>query len=427
MKLLLVGGGAREHVLAWKLANEPGVDEVVCAPGNAGIRARCVPVDVGDPDAVLSLAAKEGVDFTVVGPELPLARGVADRFAAAGRPLFGPVAAAARLESSKAFAKEFMARHRVPTAAFRVCHTEMDALDACEALGFPVVVKADGLAAGKGVTVAPDRSTAAVAVHDAMVDGRFGEAGSCLVIEECLTGPEVSLFVLCDGRRGLVLPSAQDHKRAFDRDQGPNTGGMGAFAPSPLFSEALVDRALIEIVNPVLKGLRDEGTEYRGVLYVGLMLTADGPRVIEFNVRFGDPEAQVVLPMIETELAPVLFAAAQGSLDGAMWRVSRDPHVGVVMASGGYPEKYDTGFPIDGLAAAEAIPGVVVFHAGTARRDGVMVTSGGRVLTVVAHGASFDDAIAKAYEAVGCISFRGRQYRTDIGLQARMTPVSGES
>ena len=418
MKVLVVGGGGREHALAWKLRAEPGVEEVVCAPGNAGIGGRTVAVDAGDPAAVLALAVEEGVDFTVVGPELPLASGVADRFADAGRPLFGPVQAAARLESSKAFAKEFMARHQIPTAAFRICQTQADALSACEQFGFPVVVKADGLAAGKGVTVATDRDVAALAIDDAIVARRFGEAGARLVSEECLTGPEVSLFVLCDGTQGLVLPSAQDHKRAFDDDEGPNTGGMGAFAPSPIFSPALAERVTREDVTPVLEGLRAEGTEYRGVLYVGLMLTPDGPQVIEFNVRFGDPEAQVVLPMIETELAPVLLAAAQGDLSRSTWRVTDDPHVGVVIASGGYPGAYETGFPIGGLAEAAAVPGVVVFHAGSALRDRAVVTSGGRVLTVVARGTTFEDAIAHAYEAVGRISFPHAYHRTDIGRKA---------
>lgn len=418
MKVLVVGGGGREHALAWKLRAEPGVEEVVCAPGNAGIGGRTVAVDAGNPAAVLALAVEEGVDFTVVGPELPLANGVADRFADAGRPLFGPVQAAARLESSKAFAKEFMARHQIPTAAFRICQTQADALSACEQFGFPVVVKADGLAAGKGVTVATDRDAAALAIDDAIVARRFGEAGARLVIEECLTGPEVSLFVLCDGTQGLVLPAAQDHKRAFDDDEGPNTGGMGAFAPSPIFSPALAERVTREVVTPVLEGLRAEGTEYRGVLYVGLMLTPDGPQVIEFNVRFGDPEAQVVLPMIETELAPVLLAAAQGDLSRSTWRVTDDPHVGVVMASGGYPGAYETGFPIEGLAEAATVPGVVVFHAGSALHDRAVVTSGGRVLTVVARGTTFEDAIAHAYEAVGRISFSHAYHRTDIGRKA---------
>ena len=442
MKVLLVGGGAREHAIAWKLSQESGVDQVLCAPGNVGFTLppaqgggtgkapHCLPVDAGDPVAVLDLAVREAVDFTVVGPELPLAHGVADRFAEAGRPLFGPLQSAARLESTKAFAKEFMARHGVPTAGYRVCRTERDALEACEAFGFPVVVKADGLAAGKGVTVAANRSIAAAAVHEAIVDGRFGEAGAQLVIEECLVGPEVSFFVICDGHQGLALPAAQDHKRVFDGDEGPNTGGMGAFAPSPLFSEVLSTRVMTEVVTPVLEGLRAEGSVYRGVLYVGLMLTTDGPKVIEFNVRFGDPEAQVVLPMVESDLAPVLLAAAKGDLSGASWRVTEEPHVGVVVASGGYPGRYETGFPIDGLADAAAVSGVRVFHAGSARREGVVVTSGGRVLTVVARGTTFANAIASAYRAVEQITFPKIHYRTDIGrkaLQALETMASGGS
>ena len=422
MKLLLVGGGGREHALAWKLSREPAVRELVCGPGNAGIArlARCLPLDVADPQAILAAAVREQVDFTVVGPELPLAAGVADVFAAAGRPLFGPVRAAARLEGSKVFAKRFMARRGIPTARFRVCETPAAALAAVGGaeFGFPVVVKVDGLAAGKGVTVAPDRATAEAAVRAAMVDGRFGAAGASVVIEECLAGHEASFFALCDGRSAVVLPSAQDRKRAFDGDRGPNTGGMGACAPSPLVPEALAGRVMAEIVQPVLDGLRSEGSEYRGVLYVGLMLTRGGPQVIEFNVRFGDPEAQVVLPLIESDLAPVLRAAAAGDLGATPWRVAGDPHVGVVVASGGYPGPCETGFVIDGLDAAAAVPGVLVFHAGTSARDGRPVTSGGRVLTVVGRGGTFEEARARAYEAVGHIAFPGKQVRTDIGLRA---------
>ena len=422
MRVLLVGGGAREHALAWKLCRERTVRNLVCAPGNAGIArlARCVPLDVADPGAILDAAAREQVDFTVVGPELPLANGVADVFAAAGRPLFGPRKAAARLESSKVFAKRFMERHRIPTARFRVCETPADALAAVSGgeFGFPVIVKADGLAAGKGVTVAPDRETAEAAVRAAMVDGRFGAAGASLVIEECLAGDEASFFVLCDGRRGVALPSAQDHKRALDGDRGPNTGGMGAFAPSPLVSPALAGRVMTDIVQPVLDGLRSEGQEYRGVLYVGLMLTRDGPQVIEFNVRFGDPEAQVVLPMIESDLAPVLFAAATGDLAAAEWRTAGDPHVGVVLASGGYPGAFETGYEIDGLDAAEALPGVVVFHAGSRLQDSRIVTSGGRVLTVVGSGRTFAEARDRAYAGAACVSFPHKHVRTDIGMKA---------
>ncbi len=424
MKVLVVGNGAREHALVRALTADAAVDRVVCAPGNAGVAgetaARVVPVDAADPAALLALAADEGADLTIVGPELPLARGVADVFADAGRLLFGPTRAAAALESSKAFAKAFMARHGIPTARCAVCTDERQALKAVrgDRFGFPVVVKADGLAAGKGVTVAADRTAAEAAVRDAMVARRFGDAGATLVIEECLTGPEVSCFVISDGRRCLALPAAQDHKRVFDGDAGPNTGGMGAFGPSPLLDRELEARVMREIVTPALDGLRAEGREYRGVLYAGLMLTAAGPQVIEFNVRFGDPEAQVVLPMVESGLAPALFGAARGNLGDAGWRVTADPHVGVVMASGGYPGPYETGRPIRGLDDAAAVPGVHVAHAGTAAAGGRVVTAGGRVLTVVARGKSYEQAVARAYEAVGRISFEGAHVRTDIGHKA---------
>lgn len=424
MNVLVVGSGGREHALVRALAADAAVERVVCAPGNAGIAAEAAasvaPVDVSDPAALLALAAGQGADLTVVGPEAPLARGAADVFADAGRLLFGPTRAAAELESSKAFAKAFMARRGIPTARFEVCADERQALAAVDGdrFGFPVVVKADGLAAGKGVTVAADREAAAAAVREAMVARRFGDAGATVVVEECLTGPEVSCFFISDGRRCLALPAAQDHKRVFDGDAGPNTGGMGAFGPSPLVDGDLQARVLREVVEPALAGMRAEGREYRGVLYAGLMLTPDGPRVIEFNVRLGDPEAQVVLPMVDGGLAQVLLAAARGDLADSGWRVTPEPHVGVVMASAGYPGPYATGRPIRGLDAADAVPGVHVAHAGTAVRDGVVVTSGGRVLTVVARGTSWEQAAARAYDAVGRISFEGAHARTDIGGRA---------
>ena len=461
MRILVVGSGAREHALVWKLGREPGVTAVVCAPGNAGTSQHALnrPVDVSDPEAILALAAAEAVDLTVVGPELPLARGVQDLFAARGRSLFGPSRTAAQLESSKAFAKAFMASHGVPTARFQVCDSPDAALAAVSGarFGFPVVVKADGLAAGKGVTVAPDRETAGQAVRDAMIAGRFGAAGRRVVIEECLTGPEASFFTICDGRQALALPAAQDHKRAFDGDRGPNTGGMGAFSPSPLVTSDLEARIQREIVQPVLEGLAAQGHPYRGFLYVGLMLTAEGPKVIEFNVRLGDPEAQVVLPMLTGELAPVLAAAANGELSvpsqaaaasGEMaapslaaaasgelaapsltaaasgklaapsLACSPDPHVGVVLASGGYPGAITTGEPIMGLDAAAALDGVLLFHAGTGLRDGAVVTTGGRVLTAVGRGGDMATAIERAYAAEACISFARKQVRTDIGRTA---------
>jgi phosphoribosylamine--glycine ligase len=422
MKILVVGSGAREHALASKLAAEPGVSSLVCAPGNAGIARtlRCLPVDLDRPQSILDLARAERADLTVIGPEAPLARGVADEFDADGRRLLGPGRAAARLETSKVFAKEFMARHGVPTASFVVVDSTQAGLAAIESgeLGWPLVVKADGLAGGKGVVVAPDRPAAIEAVRDAMVERRFGAAGDRLVLESCLRGVEASFFVLADGERALVLPSAQDHKRAFDDDRGPNTGGMGAFAPSPLVDDAARRGIMARIVEPVLRGLQAEHTPYRGFLYVGLMMTEEGPQVIEFNVRFGDPEAQVVLPMIRSELAPLLAAAAAGDLGAARCEATTEPHVGVVLASAGYPGAYETGRPIEGLDAAARLDGVQVFYAGTTLRDGRLVTAGGRVLTVVGHGPDFESAIARAYAGAATISFDGKHYRTDIGRTA---------
>ena len=422
MKILVVGSGAREHALAWKLGREPGVGEVVCAPGNAGSRqvARRHALDVSDPAAILALADGEAADLTVIGPELPLALGVQDLFAARDRLLFGPSRVAAQLESSKAFAKDFMARHDVPSARFRVCDRADEALAAVAGpeFGFPVVIKADGLAAGKGVTVAPDRAAAEQAVRDAMLDHRFGAAGHRVVIEECLVGEEASFFAICDGRQAVGLPTAQDHKRAFDGDVGPNTGGMGAFAPSPLVTPDVERRIRREIVDPVLDGLAGEGHPYRGFLYVGLMLTADGPRVIEFNVRLGDPEAQVVLPMVRDDLAPLLEAAARGALETTSCDQTGEPHVGVVLASGGYPGSYETGEPIEGLDDASGLEGVLIFHAGTEVRDDTVVTTGGRVLTAVGSGVDIAEAIERAYAAEARIRFARKQVRTDIGRKA---------
>jgi phosphoribosylamine--glycine ligase len=428
VRVLVVGGGGREHALVWKLAGERDVGEVLCAPGNAGIArvARCGNVDAGDPAALLALAEREQIDLTVIGPELPLARGVVDRFAREGRLAFGPQQVAAQLETSKVFAKAFMARHRIPTAHYLACDTHSDAVDAIRGgeFGFPVVIKADGLAAGKGVTVALDRAEAESALMAAMVERQFGAAGARVVIEEYMAGEEASFFALCDGRRAIPMGSAQDHKRAFDNDEGPNTGGMGVFAPSPHFDAGLEARVMREIVDPVIGGLAEEGAEYRGFLYAGLMLTADGPRVVEFNVRLGDPEAQVVLPMMYDDLAPLIAAAAAGALKRKEIRFRSEPHVGVVLASGGYPGNYETGQRIDGIDAAERLDDVLVFHAGTTRRNADIVTSGGRVLTVVGRGPDYATAIARAYDGVAQISFEGQHYRRDIGRKALVCPKS---
>ena len=420
MRILVVGSGAREHALVWKLSGERGVSEIVCAPGNPGIAtlARCVAADVSDPASLLAVADREQIDLTVVGPEAPLSRGIADLFASKSRAIVGPTKAAAALESSKAFAKDFMARHDVPTARFRICERATDALSALGEFGFPIVVKADGLAAGKGVVIAENRAAAEAAIRAMMIDHRFGAAGERVVLEEFMVGQEASYFVLTDGRSAMPLASAQDHKRIFDDDRGPNTGGMGAFAPSPLVSPA-IERAIInDIVRPVLKGMSAEGHPFRGFLYVGLMLAASGPRVVEFNVRFGDPEAQVVLPMLDEELSTLLWAAAAGALPDRPARFRDEPHVGVVLASAGYPESSDHGRPITGIDEAARVPGALVFHAGTAERDGRLVTNGGRVLTVVGRARSHRAAIDIAYEAAAKIRFDGMQFRRDIGSKA---------
>jgi len=422
MRVLVIGSGAREHALVARLSADRDVGEILAVPANPGIAqlARAVRGSADGVDALAALAAREQVDLTVVGPELPLSLGIADRFAVEGLLIVGPTAAAARLESSKAFAKAFMARRGVPTAAFRTCSSLDEALACVRGAEFrlPVVVKADGLAAGKGVVVAETRDEAERAVVAAMGDRRFGAAGDSVVIEECLTGPEVSFFAICDGERALPIGTAQDHKRIFDDDRGPNTGGMGAFAPSPLVDAALEQRILDDIVNPVVAGMAAEGHPFRGFLYAGLMLTAAGPKVIEFNVRLGDPEAQVILPLLDEPLLPLLVAAAAGTLDQQVVRLGSERHVGVVMASRGYPDSSESGRTITGIERAEAVPGVRVYHAGTARRDGALVTAGGRVLTVVGSGADYTAAIDRAYAGVAEIRFDGMQYRRDIGRKA---------
>jgi phosphoribosylamine---glycine ligase len=421
-RVLIIGNGGREHALVWKLASERGVSDIVCAPGNAGISrlARCIPVDSADAHAVAAIARREEIDFTIVGPELPLSRGVADLFAAEGDLLFGPTQRAARLESSKVFAKEFMHRYRVPTARYKACDSAAQAVAVLRSgeFEFPVVLKADGLAAGKGVVISPDLHDAEAQVQSMMIDKRFGQAGTRVVIEELLVGREASFFVLSDGRRAIPVGSAEDHKRALDGDTGPNTGGMGAYAPSALFDAAMQTRVMNEIVHPVLEGMRSEGSEFRGVLFVGLMLTAGGPNVIEFNVRFGDPEAQVILPMITDDLSMLLMSAAAGDLLTPRVSFDTNPRVGIVLASGGYPDTYETGKVIQGLDTAEAIPDVNVFHSGTAKRGTDIVTAGGRVLTIVASGKDYRCAIDRAYDAAGKIHFDGMHYRRDIARKA---------
>jgi phosphoribosylamine--glycine ligase len=431
MKILVVGSGAREHAIVWKLARERAVTGLLCVPGNPGIatEAGLRSGDISNQSEILAIAQAEGVDLTVVGPEMPLSRGLVDLFESHRMPIVGPTRKAAALEWSKAFAKDFMARHRVPTADFQVCESAADALAALERgrFGYPVVLKADGLAAGKGVIIAQDRQEATAAVQALMADRRFGSAGDRIVIEEYLVGQEASYFVLADRERCMPFSSAQDHKRIFDDDRGPNTGGMGAFAPSPLLTQSVEERVLDEIVRPVLAGMKAEGAPYSGFLYVGLMLTADGPKVIEFNVRFGDPEAQVILPALHEDLSAVLHDAARHRLADRPARFDRRPHVGVVLAAKGYPDDPRLGDPITGIDRAADVQDAIVFHAGTALDGERLVTAGGRVLTVVGRGPSYHDAIVNAYEAASRISFAGAQMRRDIGRKALVEPAGVSS
>jgi phosphoribosylamine--glycine ligase len=417
MKILLVGGGGREHALAWRLADSPGVERLWVAPGNPGIarHATCVEVSVDAYDELLALAERERVDLIVVGPEAPLVAGFADQAAARRLSALGPGTQAARLEGSKAFAKDVMARHGIPTAPFATFDDPAEARRYCRRVGAPLVVKADGLAAGKGVIVCRTLDEADAAVRACMQARVFGAAGAVVVVEEFLTGEEISFFALANGATAVPLAAAQDHKPAFDDDRGPNTGGMGAYSPVRGFDAALERRVMETIVIPVIEALAKEGAPYRGVLFVGLMMTAGGPKVLEFNCRLGDPECQALMARLESDLLPLLLAAARGEALTAPIAWRPDASVCVTLASGGYPGRYATGVPIDGLDAAEAVPGVRVFHAGTAERDGKLVTAGGRVLGVTATAPALAQAVQRAYQAVGRIRFDGLHYRRDIG------------
>jgi phosphoribosylamine--glycine ligase len=421
MRVLVVGSGAREHALCWSLAASPLVKTVRCAPGNAGIArdAELVPIAAEAIDELVGYARAERVDLVVVGPERPLVLGLVDRLAEAGVRAVGPSAAAARLEGSKAFAKALCARHGIPTAAFRVFEAGEQAAARAfiEEHGAPVVVKADGLAAGKGVTVAATVEEAVAAV-EAAFGGAFGEAGARVVIEEFLEGEEASLFALCDGRDALLLGTAQDHKRAFDGDRGPNTGGMGACSPAPPLTPAMVERVMAEIVRPTLAAMAAEGTPFRGILYAGLMIGADGPKLVEFNVRMGDPECQVVLPRLMTDLGQLLLGAADGMLGRMSARLYPTHALGVVLATRGYPGPVQRGSELRGLEAAEATEGVLLFHAATRREDGRWLADGGRVLTVVGTGTSLAEARQRAYAAVDRIDWPEGYCRRDIGARA---------
>jgi len=420
VKVLVVGAGGREHTFSWKLAQSPRVTELLAAPGNPGIaqHARCLPIKDNEIDALVAAALRERVDLTVVGPELPLALGLADRFRERGLAVFGPSQAAARLESSKAFAKDLMARHGIPTARFRAFTAAGTARAWCRELGVPLVVKADGLAAGKGVIICRTLDEADAAIALCLDQGAFGAAGASVVIEEFMEGEEASFFAITDGAAILPLASAQDHKTVLDGDRGPNTGGMGAYSPAPVMDTAVTERVMAEIVRPTVAAMAKEGAPFAGFLYVGLMITRVGPRVVEFNCRFGDPECQVVIPRLAADLLPLLDAVARGASIPASVPWAPETSVCVVMSSGGYPGTYETGRPISGIADAEALPGVQVFHAGTALRDGALVTAGGRVLGVQALGAGVGAAVDAAYAAVARIHFEGAHFRRDIARRA---------
>ena len=415
VKILVVGSGGREHALAWKLKQSPGVDRIFTAPGNAGTEevGDNVPIKAGDLPALARFARDNKIGLTVVGPDDSLAAGIADVFEEEGLRIFGPSKSAARLESSKIFAKNLMRSKRIPTARAAIFEKREAAVAFLRESRFPIVIKADGLALGKGVIVAKNIGEAEAAVEAMMTDARFGEAGLRLVIEECLTGSECSLHALVDGANFRMLASARDHKRAFDGDAGPNTGGMGAFSPANNFSIEEQTRFEADVMRPLLDGLRETGVLFRGLLFPGLMMTGEGPRVLEFNCRFGDPETQAILPRLKSDLVPLLEATIDGALDRLRIEWDDRAAVTVVMASGGYPDKYEVGKPISGLEAA-ASDQVQIFHAGTRRENGKVVTSGGRVLAVTALGETVAAARARAYEAVSRIDFEGNHYRRDI-------------
>jgi len=420
MKVLVVGGGGREHALTWKLVNDSATPEVYCAPGNAGTASIATNLDIGaeDIDALLAWAQKERPDLTVVGPEAPLCAGIADRFEAAGLRVFGPCADAARLEGSKLFSKDVMVSAGVPTAEAKR-FSDADAATAyVRQQGAPIVVKADGLAAGKGVFVCTTVEDAEQAVKAVLVDRAFGDSGNELVVEECLVGEEASILALVDGEHVVMLASSQDHKRARDGDQGPNTGGMGAYSPAPVVTDELWSVIREQVFDRTLAELRRRGITYKGTLYAGVMITEGGPKVLEFNCRFGDPETQVVLPRLAGDLLPALLACTDGTLSDDMVAWRPEACVCVVMASGGYPGSYEKGKIITGLADAETLEDVVVFHAGTKIQDGEVVTSGGRVLGVTGLGGGVRGAVDRTYDAVGSIGFDEAQHRKDIAARA---------
>ncbi len=420
MNILVIGSGGREHTLAWKLAQSPLATKLYAVPGNPGMAevATCIPgVDICDNAALVKLAQDKAIDLVVVGPEVPLTNGVVDAMNAAGIKAFGPTRLAAELEGSKSFSKNLMKKYGIPTAKYEVFTNADEARAYVEKEGAPIVIKADGLAAGKGVIVAMTKEEALEAVHEIMDDAAFGKAGSRVVIEEFMDGEEASLLAFTDGRTIVPMVSSQDHKRAYDGDKGPNTGGMGTYAPAPVMTKELVAEATEKILKPVIAAMAKEGRPYKGCLYAGLMITDEGPKVVEFNARFGDPETQVVLPLLESDLVEIMLACVDGTLSDLDIKWSDGAAVCVVMASGGYPKSYQKGFAIDGLEKAKAAD-TLVFHAGTAEKDGAVVTSGGRVLGVVAKAPTVKEAVDKAYKGVAAITFQDAFYRKDIAHRA---------
>ena len=420
MKVLVLGSGGREHALAWKLRQSSRISQLYCAPGNGGIaeEAECLPVDLKDIDSLLALGAKLQPDLTVVGPELPLSLGVVDEFTRRGWRIFGPTKAAAQLESSKSFAKEFLQRYHIPTAPYAICDSADQVRSALSHFHLPVVVKADGLAAGKGVAIAKTKEEAASTAAEMLSGRMLGEAGTRVVLEECLEGDELSFLVISDGERVAPLVAAQDHKRVGDGDTGPNTGGMGAYSTPGIIDDKMRDWLLNHIARPVIAGMKEEGSELKGVLYCGLMMTARGPMVLEFNCRFGDPETQPILMRMESDLLDALQASVEGRVSEGDFKWSSDASVCVVMSSGGYPGAFESGMQIAGIEDANQVEGVKVFHSGTTRRDGMFYSSGGRVLGVTAHAAELKTAVQHVYEACAKISFDGAHYRRDIAARA---------
>ena len=422
MKILLIGGGGREHALAWKLAQSPKVESILAAPGNPGIaelpKCECVALNLDDLEKVADFAEDNGIELTVVGPEATLVAGIADVFKRRGLPVFGPSKAAAQLEGSKAFSKELMAKYDIPTAFFKVCEDIETAKAYVEEKGAPIVVKADGLAAGKGVVVAMTKEEALEAIDDMMADQKFGNAGARVVLEEYMEGEEASLLAFTDGKTVVPMIAAQDHKRIFDNDEGPNTGGMGTYAPAPVMTDVLRLKATERVLKPVVAAMAEEGTPYQGCLYAGLMINGDSVKVVEFNCRFGDAETQVILPLLDGDLADIMLACATGTLDEVEVAWHDKAAVCVVMASGGYPGSYENGKEITGLAEANSDEATVVFHAGTKAVDGKIVTAGGRVLGVTSVDKNIRDARDRAYAAVEKVKFDEVFYRKDIAWRA---------